>query len=105
MSEKLVNFRMDEEKYYELKMLALKERTPVKTLVSDMINDYIKKHGDGNPQFTIDQFEDPDFIACPAFYRSGQTWHDYLVKQDTQEHDKIKSQILLIEKKLLEVSN
>ena len=30
MSEKLVNFRADEEKYNELKMLALKEKTTVK---------------------------------------------------------------------------
>jgi hypothetical protein len=97
MSEKLVNFRMDEDKYHELKMLALKERIPIKNLVSDLIEDYLKKHGDGNPQFILDQFEDPDFIACPAFYRSANTWESYIQQASTDEKDKIKAQVILID--------
>ena len=100
-NEKLVNFRMDDDEYQELKMLALKERIAVKALLSDLIKDYLKKHGDGNPQFTMDQFEDPNFLACPAFYRDSNAWKNYLSKQDTSELMKVKSQILLIEKHMM----
>jgi hypothetical protein len=100
MSEKLVNFRFDEEKYQELKMLALKERTQVKTLVSKLIEDYLKQHKDGNPQFTIDQFEDPDFVACPAFYRDKNSWKNYMQKATPEELEKVKTQIIMLDKTL-----
>ena len=100
MSEKLVNFRFDEEKYHTLKMQALKERTTVKKLIESQIDDYLKKHLDGNPQFKIDDFEDPNFIACPAFYRDGQTWENYMKKAEPKELEKLKNQIILIDKKL-----
>ena len=100
MSEKLVNFRFDEEKYNELKMLALKERTNVKNLVSQLLDEYIKTHKDGNPQFKLEQFADPDFIACPAFYRDGRTWEHYISKATDAEKQKLKQQIILLDKKL-----
>lgn len=102
MSEdKLVNFRWELGMYEELKMLALKEHTTIKDLITRELEKYVKEHKDGNPQFKLDQFKDPNFIACPAFYRSPQTWENYIKKADTKELFKVKSQILAIEKKLL----
>ena len=95
-----MNFRFDEEKYNELKMLALKERTNVKSLVSNLLDDYIKAHKDGNPQFKLEQFVDPDFIACPAFYRDGRTWENYMKNANEKEKQKLKNQIILLDKKL-----
>jgi len=63
--------------YEELKMLALKEHTTVKSLITRELEDYIKKHKDGNPQFKLDQFKDPDFVACPAFFRNFAAWDYY----------------------------
>ena len=99
--DKLINFRWELGMYEELKMLALKEHTTVKSLITRELEDYIKKHKDGNPQFTNDQFKDPDFIACPAFYRDNNTWDYYCRHQEPQELEKMKSQILLIEKSIL----
>ena len=65
--EKLVNFKYDEDKYHKIKELALRERKDVKDIIGGLLDDYVKEHGDGNPQYTIDQFEDPNFIVCPAF--------------------------------------
>ncbi len=87
--------------YEELKMLALKEHTTVKKLITRELEDYVKKHKDGNPQFKIDQFRDPDFIACPAFYRNFNTWDYYCRKQSIDELEKLKAQILLIERATL----
>ena len=100
MGEKLVNFRTDEEKYNDLRMQALKEHTTVKQLLSDLIDDYLKKHKDGNPQYTIDQFEDPNFVACPAFYRDSEAWRHYLSQADAKELEHVKEQIILLDRLL-----
>lgn len=91
---------MDDDKYQELKMLALKERKPVKDLVTGLIDDYIKIHKDGNPQFTIEQFNDPDFMACPAFYRDSRTWEHYMSNATYEEKQKLKHQIILLDNRL-----
>jgi len=92
---------LDEEKIHDFHLLALKEKKKLKQLHLEIIEDYIKKHQDGNPQFTIDQFKDPNFIACPAFYRDSNYWDYYCKNQTTEELDKLKAQILLIEKNIL----
>ena len=102
MSEdRLVNFRWELGMYEELKMLALKERVSVKDLITNQLEDYIKKHKDGNPQFTLEQFSDKNFLACPAFYRDNAAWYSYCSKANPQELLKIKNQILMIEKETL----
>ena len=99
--EKFMGVYIDEDKRNQFRMLALKEKKKLKDLHLEIIEDYLKKHQDGNPQFTIDQFEDPDFIACPAFYRGGDVWENYCSKSDPKELLKVKNQILLIEKKMM----
>ena len=51
-------------------------------------------------EFTIEQFADPDFLACPAFYRDGRTWENYIQKATDEEKQKLKQQILLLDHKL-----
>lgn len=46
------------------------------------MKEYVEKHGDGNPAFTLDQFQDPNFKICPAFFRDNTIWKDYLQKLD-----------------------
>lgn len=97
MSEKLVNFRFDEEGFEDLKDLARKERVSLKSLLTSILSDYIKNHKDGNPQYTIEQSMDLNFMACPAFFRDSKAWENYL-QNHPEEAEKIKNQILLIEK-------
>ena len=99
--EKFMGVYLDEEKINDFHLLALKERKKLKELHKEVIEDYLKKHGDGNPQYTIDQFDDKNFMATPAFFRDGLAWKNYLSKQDSKELNKIKSQILLIEKQMM----
>ena len=101
MSEKFMGVYLDEDKINKFHLLALKEKKKLKQLHLEIIEDYIKKHQDGNPQFTMDQFKDPDFIACPAFYRASTYWDYYCKKQDNEELEKLKSQLLIIEQTIL----
>ena len=98
--DKLINFRWELGMYEELKMLALKEHTTVKSLITRELEGYIKKHKDGNPQFKLDQFNDPDFVACPAFFRNVSFWDYYFKRQTPEELEKFKNQIILIDKAL-----
>lgn len=98
--EKLVNFRFEVGMYEELKMLALKEHTTLKKLITRELIDYIKAHKDGNPQFRLDQFADPNFVACPAFFRDIHYWDYYFSKQTPGELDKFKNQIIQIDRSM-----
>ena len=98
--DKLINFRWELGMYEELKMLALKEHTTVKSLITRELEGYIKKHKDGNPQFKLDQFNDPNFVACPAFFRNVGYWDYYFKRQTPEELEKFKNQIILIDKAL-----
>ena len=80
--------------------LADKEGKKFSELIIEVLEQYAKQHADGNPQYQIDQFADPDFIACPAFYRDGRTWENYISKAEPKELEKLKQQIILIDKKL-----
>ena len=59
-----------------------------------------KEHGDGNPQFTLEHFEDINFLACPAFYRDSTAWYNYMNQATPEELQKLKAQIILIDKQL-----
>jgi len=100
MSEKFMGVYLDEEKIHSFHLLALKEKKKLKQLHLEIIEDYIKKHQDGNPQFTIDQFKDPDFVACPAFFRSFSAWEYYFKRQSVEDLEKFKNQIIGIDKQL-----
>jgi len=100
MSEKFMGVYLDEDKINEFHMLALKERKKLKTLHLEIIEDYIKKHKDGNPQYIIDQFNDPDFIACPAFYSNYQKWLSYYSKATPKELEKLKTHVIMFDRLL-----
>jgi len=91
---------IEKEKLQELKIQAAKEGTTIKAIIEQQIDEYLKIHKDGNPQFTLEQFEDPNFIACPAFYRDAAAWESYMKQATPEELDKLRRQIITIDKKL-----
>ena len=82
----------------ELIELKWKERTSVNNIILHAIEEYCKIHGDGNPNFTITQFADENFKACPAFFRPNSTWVDYLltIKNDKQQSKEFDEQLNMI---------
>jgi len=100
MNKKIKSWESDEDLYLEFKALCIKERAQVGDKINEFIEKYVKEHKDGNPQFTLEQFEDTNFIACPAFYRDGQAWQNYMNQATPEELQKLKAQIILIDKTL-----
>ena len=56
----------------------IKEGKDRNQLTCEALIEYHKKHGDGNPNFKLEQFQDEEFKACPAFFRDQNTWTNYL---------------------------
>jgi len=75
--------------YEEFKKICLREGVGVGEKINEFISEYIKIHSNGNPQFTITQFEDPTFSAYPALkasYQKRREWF-YNFKQSATKKD------------------
>ena len=88
----------NEDEYEKIKELAYKERKTVSEIARESLEEYYKKHGDGNPVYTLDHFKDPNFIACPAFYRPREAWLSYMSQATPEELENIKRQIIMLDK-------
>ena len=82
-----------QEKFEEL---AHKERTSVSDLYRSAIQEYLEKHGDGNPVYTLDQFNDESFKAVPAVFRNSEAWNNYYSKLDKKQYREIDQQWQMI---------
>lgn len=60
--------------------LAYKEQVTVGAVIIDALKEYYEKHGDGNPVYTLDQWQDPNFKAVPALFRDMDSWKDHYEK-------------------------
>ncbi len=96
----MLNVYIPEDLLSDLKVMAAKEGTTIKKLVNTELEELRKKHKDGNPAFTLDQFKDPDFVACPAFYSNYQKWLSYYSKATPEELEKLKTHVIMFDKLL-----
>ena len=59
----MITNKVDLDSYENLKDILRKERLGIGDWLQGQIDNYIKIHDDGNPAFTLDQFNDPTFVA------------------------------------------
>ncbi len=83
---KTVSNRVVEETYEKLLEILRKEKIAVGDWLQDQIEEYNKIHGDGNPTFTLDHFNDESFLATPAYHRPLQVWKSFLTKCSDTEY-------------------
>ena len=89
MPEKLINFNGDSDQYHELQLLAKRENTTVKKLFNDFMEDYNKKHKEGNPQHLItSSIENEDFIGFPSIAIDYDKKKSYILKNCVEPLDK-----------------
>lgn len=83
--------------HQKVKEIAVKERRKLQDIVAEKLEEYVKTHGDGNPAFTLDQFNDPDFHITPAVGRNYDAWQKYYTTIKTEkEYREIDRQLNMI---------
>ena len=103
MTEKFMGVYLSEDSVEAFKDIVRKERKTIKKVHKDLIEEYIKVHGDGNPTFTLDHFNDENFLATPAYHRPLHVWESYAKKCTDAEYRKWTIQLenlLNLEKKV-----
>lgn len=89
---------IEREKLAVLKEIAAKERTTIKAIIEDGVDDYIKKHGkSNNPQTQIEQFDKESVLAIPNAYRDEKIWQKfYDLMKDKKDYDQLDNQLMMI---------
>ena len=73
-----IGFKETREIYPKLKEIAEFEHIPVNELLTRLMEDYVRIHKSGNPNYKLDNFIDnPGFKATPAFFASNESWTKY----------------------------
>lgn len=63
----------------EVKKIALRENRDAQEILVESLQNYVKTHGSGNPIYSLDKWNDPDFKATPAFGENlNQKWIPFL---------------------------
>ena len=69
---------LEQEELEALDEIRWRERMSRSEIGRKAIVDYIKAHAAGNSTFKLDQFQDPDFKAMPAFMTPMMKWTKFI---------------------------
>ena len=72
----------------KLEQLRIKEHSTVSKIIIMALNEYHKNHADGNPCFTITDFQDPEFMAIPGLMRENKIHSKYLIMASNDDFNK-----------------
>jgi len=79
------NFRLPKSMHHKLKEISVREGRSIQDILQERILEYIKIHGEGNPNFKLDDWKDPEYKMCPATFSKIEKWDDYLRKCTHEE--------------------
>jgi len=97
---KFTGVDIEEEIVKEAKILAVREGITLKELHKRIFVDYIKKHSDGTPNFTLDQFDREEMKAVPAVFRDLPYWQNYIEGMNETDFREMETQVYAIKDKL-----
>ena len=79
----------DEKIFEEIKRLAGLEGKDVSELTFELYKTHVKVHGSGNPNYTLDPFQDEGMKALPAFMVDINKWILHFQKSNDKDLDEI----------------
>ena len=80
----------------KIEEIAARERVNLSMVIVDALKEYVTKHGDGNPMYTLDHFQDPNFQGCPAVFRGATRWRKYYANITKETYHEMDSQLNVI---------
>jgi len=75
--------------FNKFKELKWQERTSVSDLVLKACLEYLENHKGGNPNYKLEKWADPDFLAVPAYMAPESNWQEFYKKMRPQMYKKI----------------
>ena len=100
MPLKFCGVSLEQELVDEFHHIAVREHKPLKELHKEILEQYIREHGEGNPGFTLDQFQDSNMKAIPATMRSLDFWQEYINGMTETEYRDLEPQIQALKNKM-----
>ena len=89
---KTISFGKEKEQIFlEFKKIAAREGKDTSKMLVSLMEEYVKAHSNGNPSFTMDQFQDPGFQAVPTIYANREKWISHY--KDSNREDRVKLNI------------
>jgi hypothetical protein len=86
---------------YEANIIAARERKSFSEFVFGILEDYVKAHAAGNPNFELTKWqEDPNFTAVPALLESPEKWEKYLDNCSIEDMARIQGMARFIDKEV-----
>ena len=90
-----------EEVLDELKVIAVREKKSQSELIIELIEQYVKAHAAGNPNFRIEDWaSNTELIAIPALMSDRQKLADYVKKEDAKELAKVLAQLEFLRREI-----
>ena len=82
---KLTNFFLEDNLHQDFKILATREGRSIKDILTELIEDYIKQHKEGNPQHLLTSYtENEDFLGFPNITLSIENKRKYIKKMSEE---------------------
>jgi len=100
MEVKRIGIDVPVDVWEEIGVIARREHRPIKQIGLELFTKYAKEHGDGNPNFTLDQFDRQEMKAVPAVFRSLDEWQEYIHNLNETDFRELESQIYAVKNKL-----
>jgi len=79
----------DEKWFKEFEDIHWTERTSISKLILNACKEYLEHHKGGNPNYVLEKWKDPDFLAIPAYMAPEINWQEFYSKVDAATYKKI----------------
>lgn len=97
------NLRIPHTLKKEIKKIAAREEREMTDILIEQLQNYVKVHGEGNPVYALDKWQEPNFKMTPAFGESMVSkWNPFLDKCSKDELNEIIDKADFIAKKARE---
>jgi len=95
----MVTIYLDPEELAAFEEIRWRERKGKGETAREAILEYIKAHGSGNDTYKLENWEDPNFQAVPAFLSDLEKWTQHYRNTDDCDRMKLRIQAMNMLKK------
>lgn len=93
---KQIGTRVNPEFYERLTVILRRDNLSFQDFLGRSIIKHIKIHEDGNQNYKLELFSDPNMVATPAFYRNIDVWRKYVATLDKKHLKEFDSQVMML---------